>query len=540
LAGEFWTPRYALLPLEALVGLCLVLTLLRTSLRAPAALGIGFATWAVLSTALSPDPLMAVWGEWLWGTGLVFALALVGMWGIGALAGSRGAQLIENGLVLAAVINAVLALVETLFDLTSIDLGPFAGRAVGLWGNPVWLGGFLVGALWIVCARFEHHRRAGWAAIVVVIAGGVQVSGSRSALAVTALIGLVVLVRNKPRVGLRILAWILVGLALGFACTAVANRPAATSRATGDAAGGTAARLESWRGAAHAVARRPLVGEGPGRYEAAAGPYRTLKLARDRGPERLFLDAHNFVVEYATTMGIPGLLLLLAFIVVALWRAGPLSAMGGFALAVLAVHLLEPQNPGLTPLVFLALGAGVASDALTLPRIARPAVIVFGAFAGIAAAVLLVGTWHWERGDNQRSLQDAKQARQILPHWPETAKLVAADIQGHAAPGQQAAVAATTAARGWIKQAVVDDPRDESSWSLLGAYDVLLGDPSAAGNDFRRALALNPWSTTALNGMGAVAARSGDNKQARYWWDRSLLVLPGQTDVIQAEHGLSG
>ena len=108
LAGEFWTPRYALLPLEALVGLCLVLTLLRTSLRAPAALGIGFATWAVLSTALSPDPLMAVWGEWLWGTGLVFALALVGMWGIGALAGSRGAQLIENGLVLAAVINAAL------------------------------------------------------------------------------------------------------------------------------------------------------------------------------------------------------------------------------------------------------------------------------------------------------------------------------------------------------------------------------------------------------------------------------------------------
>ena len=46
-------------------------------------------------------------------------------------------------------------------NLSSVDLGPFDGRAVGLWGNPVWLGAFLVGGLWIVCTRCPGESSGG-------------------------------------------------------------------------------------------------------------------------------------------------------------------------------------------------------------------------------------------------------------------------------------------------------------------------------------------------------------------------------------------
>jgi cytochrome c-type biogenesis protein CcmH/NrfG len=219
-------------------------------------------------------------------------------------------------------------------------------------------------------------------------------------------------------------------------------------------------------------------------------------------------------------------------------RAGPLSSLGGFALAILAVHLVEPQNPGLTPLAFLALGAAVASDRLSLDKRALSGMAVLAAAAGTGAVVLLIGAWHWERDLQVRTLHEAQESRRLLPPWPETAKLVAAEIQAHAGAGQQAAVSATRDARVWVARAVHDDPGDASSWTLLGQYDELLGDTQAARGAFHRALVLNPWSTTAMNGLGQVVARSGDEAQAKYWWDRSLLVVPGQPDVIQAEEGL--
>ena len=89
-------------------------------------------------------------------------------------------------------------------------------------------------------------------------------------------------------------------------------------------------------------------------------------------------------------------------------------------------------------------------------------------------------------------------------------------FQAHAAPGPQGAVAATEAARGWIAVAAADDPGDESAWNLLAEYDGLLSHLGPADLEFRRALALNPWSTDAMNGLGEIAARHGDKQQAGY------------------------
>jgi len=538
LAGEFFLPRYALLPLEGLVGLVLCVALLRTGLRVPAALGLAFAGWALLSTVWSPDPATALRGEWLWGDGLVFAVALVGMWAIGASAGERGRQLVEDALVVGAVVNAGVAIIETLVNLGSIDLGPFDGRAVGLWGNPVWLGAFLVGGLWIVCSRCPRSMVA-WGVVAALLAAGIQVSGSRSALVVAAGVVAVVVWRHKWRTGGLVAAWVVVGLLIGLACTAATHQSSATSRTTADDAGGLSARVENWKGAAHALGDRPLLGSGPGRYVAAVGPYRTVKLAAERGPERLLYDAHNIVVEYAVTTGIPGLLLLLAFLFVALKRAGPSSALGGFGLAVLAVHLVEPQNPGLTVLVTLALGAGAAGSAVRPPPRWRPALLSAAAVGVVIAAVLIVGGWQWEQSIKDNSVSTARSARGMLPHWADVDAQVALALQTNAAPGGKGALAAMRASERWAAQATTDDPGNESAWATLGSYQGLLGQLSGAQSDFERALRLNPTSVQAMDGLGEVAALEKNLGEARTWWNRSLALQPDPqlTEELQQLRG---
>src|SRR5205085_7024689 len=121
--------------------------------------------------------------------------------------------------------------------------------------------------------------------------------------------------------------------------------------------GGVRPRVETWLSARHVLARHPFLGSGPGRFRAATSRYRTLRLVRAGGADRLFADGHNLAVEYAVTTGLPGLALLGVWLALAVRRAGWRPPLAGFALVVLAMHALEPQNVALTPLAFLALGA---------------------------------------------------------------------------------------------------------------------------------------------------------------------------------------
>jgi hypothetical protein len=401
----------------------------------------------------------------------------------------------------------------------------------------VWLGGFLAGGLWLACARsVASPLRMGM--VIALAAAGIELSGSRSALVVAIVVVAVAAWRARWKPGAIISGCAMLGLVAGLGCAALTgNTSSATSRATSEEAGGLSARVYGWEGAAHAIAKRPLTGEGPGLYGAATEPYRTIALAKSRGPERLFFDAHNIVVEYATTTGIPGLVLLLLFLVAAAKRAGPMSPLGGFAVAVFGVHLLEPQNPGLTVLITLALGAGAAGQVGELDRHWRSVVGAGISVGALLAGLFMVGGWRYERSIKKLSTSSAIADRQFLPHWPETAIQVALTIQTRASGPQ--ATSELRAARAWVAQAVHDDPSDEASWVTLGDFDGALGNLPAARADFMRALALNPTSVNAMNGLGEMAAQAHDSAEAERWWDRSLALSPDQPDVIKAQQNRS-
>src|SRR5205807_4236135 len=147
--------------------------------------------------------------------------------------------------------------------------------------------------------------------------------------------------------------------------------------------------------------------------------YRTLRLAHER--PRLFFDAHNLVVEYLVTTGVVGGLLFVAWAGFALHAAGWQTALGGFAVLVLAVHLVEPQNAGLTPLAFLALGAAGAVERGVVARGVSAVHVLAVPLALALAAVMLVGSWDFRQAALRRDLAASRFARDWLPPWPETA-----------------------------------------------------------------------------------------------------------------------
>lgn len=131
-------------------------------------------------------------------------------------------------------------------------------------------------------------------------------------------------------------------------------------------------RLDGWKAAFTALQERPILGHGPGLFRHATTEHLTLEFARAEGPDRVFYDAHNVFVEYATATGLIGLALLVALVVMlARSTRGPLAV---FAAAVSFTWLLEPASLHTASLVLLALGAagGAATREMVtdIPRVA--------------------------------------------------------------------------------------------------------------------------------------------------------------------------
>jgi O-antigen ligase/polysaccharide polymerase Wzy-like membrane protein len=350
--------------------------------------------------------------------------------------------------------------------------------------------------------------RFGAALLAAAVAGAWRAAGGRTAALLAVCLG--------------------AGLLLGTGLARQNGGVSVTSRASVAAASGVRPRLESWASARHAIAERPLLGHGPGRYRGATGEFRTLRLARDEGPDRLYADAHNLVVEYGVTTGLPGVALLLAFLALAIRRAGWRMPLAGFALLVLAMHLVEPQNVGLTPLALLALGA--AAPLAAAPRPAVP-IGVRGVAVGAAvvlAGTVLLGTYHLEQARLDFRLADADDARRLLPPWPEvrnhTARIYAFRAKSLRDP------ALLAAARHWRWQVVVADPDDPAWWNDLAEAELNAALTRPAARHFAEALRRNPWSVRAMNGLGRIELGE-ERPDADRLFRRSLRVDPDQPGI---------
>jgi O-antigen ligase len=506
-----WALRWALLPALAGLGLPpLVAFAVRPGhARRTARWALGWLACAALATALAPQPVIAFWGEYRVGTGWVMLAAVAGAWAIGARAGERGARPVASALLAGCAVNAAVAVASQLVDLSSLGMAPYAGRSVGFYGNPVYLAELLCGGLWLALVRLTTPARRG----LTVAAGGlvaaaIELSGSRAALALAVAAGVVAVVRGRGRARLLAAAVVAGGIALGAGVAAVAPASATgTDRVASIAVAdeGVAPRIDTWRGGLSALGSRPLWGWGPGGTLAAAGPRRTLRVARGEGPDVMFADAHDLLVEAAVTTGAVGLALLMTWVVTAgaAARRRPTGeGLLGFAALVAGVTLLEPMHVGVTPLAALALG-GAASWGMPRAVRARRAAAVAGIAVG--AAGLLVSGWltagliALDRADLAGDPVAASTAARRLPPWGEPDAIVGRLVAFQGIAGRDGSK--LDVALGWWAAAAARDPADPSRWDDLGGALEHAGRTGAAAAAYERALRDNPWSARASAGL---------------------------------------
>jgi len=524
LYSPVWAPKSAVAVVVAGVGLPL---LIRERSRAGAA-AAGFLGVATLSTLLSDNPAMSLFGAWNWGTGLVHVYALVGAWSIGRALSSRDRRLMATSLLISLGVVAVLALCQMAFDLTAFEQPLVFGRSTALQGNPVFLGGALVAGLLLSVHRFASGTRPEWLLLIATFSAAMAVAQGRVSLLIAALAPLVALrLAGVRRAGLLTVA-IALGWGLGILLTLISAVPSAPGTRSADPSTAVAVntyivregfgpRVETWITSRHAVIDNPLLGAGPGRFWAATVPHRTLK-STQFSPTTYYSDPHNFAVEYLTTTGVVGLAALAVWILLS-----ARGTRGGEALAafgILVVHLFQPQNAFVTPLAFLLLGSAAARS-VRRPAMAWPS-LIGGAVAVVAAGTFLAGHIFLRQAYLDLDQADARAASQLLPTWPEVAEREAIVVANEVVENEKTD---WSKVRHHLRRATHLDPADPRFWIRLGGFEQSRRRVEAAEAAYRQALEVEPWSLGGARGMLAVAHAREDPAGSEFWTQRIRLII---------------
>lgn len=336
------------------------------------------------AAAFGTDPYAGLVGVYsLYADGLAaFLLCALVFW-----AASRSDLPERPGLVSGAVAGCS-ALVGGYAVFQASGLDPFpslrafaAGRAGSTLGDPVLLGAVLAGGLApsLTAARSsETGLRALGRTAVVLSAAGLAASGSRGAIlaaAAGAVVWGLLEFRDRPGARRAVLA-AAVALALAGAGAWAARRE--TGRAD-------SARLALWACLPAVVREHPLLGWGPGTFQAAMRRHRTAGFVALLGPKTTQVHAHNDLLHAAATTGLVGLAAYLWLHVgaLSLLRAAPSAAAAGGLAALFVQAKVNPLPLGAWALAALLLGASARGERRAQPWW-TPAV-----GAALAAAVLL-------------------------------------------------------------------------------------------------------------------------------------------------------
>jgi len=527
---------------------------------------VGFVVIGALSAAVSQGPWLSVVGPFQQPTGLLFMAALGGCWALGTGLGAPERRLVESAIIVGAVVNAVLAILQVLVGLGALDLANFGSQPTGTLGNPVFLGALLAGSVALLGPRFLASPKR-HALVTVLIGLGLGMCGERlPSLMALVVVGWTIWQGGRQRepaspgkTDLKrslLFGGILVGsIVTGSIVTALRNAGGVISQTAASTTSETfGQRLSAWRVALHAIGAHPILGSGPGQFLGATSRFYSESFTRTvRGT--YFLTGHNFIVEYATTIGVLGAGLLLAWIVLAvLHRRGALVV---FALVLLATELAEPLNPVITPLAFLALGASAlsrisadearAASILSVPagpepgpaaagrtvrrvRRVRTAMVIAMLAAAVPAGLYLVGGAYYVRAtqvangsDPAAALGPASTAESLLSPWPNPAtELGTINLSLYV----QGEVGRFPSAEHWARVAISRDPTDPGLWTLLADLQLAGGRPGAAAKSASQALRFGAWDPDANAALGIVAASRNKRAEAERYLERALAVSP--------------
>jgi O-antigen ligase len=493
--------------------------------RRTAQLAAAFAIWALVSTAVSPQPALSFFGRLGIANGALLVLAFVGAWAIGAVVAPTSRELLELTLIGAAVLNAVVAIVQTATSLGDYD------RAPGLFTNPLFAATLMTGAFWPTLHRLSDNWKV-WGAVAVVLAGGVQATGSRFGLLLLGvqLVAALAIVSWRRLAGLAAVLAILVIAALLLGPSDA--RTIGTSRILLAQGSEPISRVELWKASGQAIADRPVVGAGPSRLLAATNPYRSLEAAQAGEADTNFLDAHNIVVEYTVTTGVIGGALVIAFLVSALMLSGWRAPLAGFAIVGLVMTLIQPVHAMMTPITLMALGAASAHTSRLAVRRPRRAIAATATAAVVASAAIAYGSFALSSTPSSfdQVSEVAETSRRFLPIWHDAFAETATATWTVASQSPEAGAATVY----WREQAVRKEPDRFALWTQLAFDEAALGDVESAERHFLRSLEENRWSLQTLNGLGELYVDLGRVDDARWAYKRSLLVQPDQPDVQAA------
>jgi O-antigen ligase len=295
---------------------------------------------------------------------------------------------------------------------------------------------FLAGALLLEPAG--KRRRAALLGCILLAAGAIVVSGTRSALVGLLTGGVVFGARNRTRVGRRgllLAAGVVAALSavtVAFSFTeAGAGLRREFIRWTDDSRGGP--RLMVWQECLGLIGQHPLLGSGPETFAEEFRAAESPRLARAY-PDFFQESPHNLTLEIAVAQGCPGWLafaLLAGASLCGGWKvAGPLEPLATGLLASITALLTALQFMPLTItnadclFIFAGILAGLGGASSKAPPVrlrAAPRVLA-GAICVIAAVAVLLAIQDWffarageaiRKGDLRAAAAEYEAARRL-------------------------------------------------------------------------------------------------------------------------------
>lgn len=504
-----WSPKVALVLAIVPLGLVrLVQGVARRELPFVAGLAFLAAVW--LSVGLSATPVASAIGRFAGFTSGVMFTAFVAAWAAATALTPPAARALPKVVAAAGLTTAGIVWAQAWWFHSPTSQLMTDGRPAALAGNPVYTGGFLAGMLVMVVARWASNRPLAVAAVVALLTGAINLTGSRAALAAGLVVTVVAAVAWHRFRLLLVVAALAVGVLLSLAPLGATSSTARTAQG-GD--GGLSARTTMWRLGFDAWTQRPVTGWGPGRFGAATTRHVPVSFTRGQGGT-YFDDAHNSAVELLTCTGIVGLAAAGWWLTSAGRRADPTLRLAavGFGLTT----LLEP-NMAMTAVFLTLLGASsTPRSRRQLQAIGRRPVVSTAsrrasATVGVAlvlglalSGTFLVGTAVLLRSYDDGSVADARTARRLLPPWPEV-RLTQIRAELATGPGPEGRDAWLHHLRHLNDEARQLDPARGDAYRSRGEIERLAARPASALRWYQAALVRSPWDVDLLTAIAGTA-----------------------------------
>lgn len=493
-------------------------------------------------------------------------LAMLGLFLAAALLirGARWIRVAAAAQILAAIPVALLGIAQHFRPDLIPSESSYPGRALGPFGQPNRMGGFLIASIPLAIAlAFAAHNRVLRVALllaVLILALSLVTTYSRGAwigLGAGLLTLAALFVRwpaLRPEPALAAIAAVLIALPILAALPSIAARLSPRPSASGswnlpfdpEREGSGAMRRAVWSGAMSAAAARPVTGWGVGTFREAFDRSKgdTMKRLEAEGG-RTADQAHGFYLETLSGRGVLGLAAFVFFTGVVL--AGGLAALGSGApaearllsagllasLVALLAHAFFEDN-----LSFAAHGAVFAANAGLLVAMSPQSrvgearqssqsrrgrwlgalglVVVLASVSlslvsAAAASSALAGRDDLRRGNAPAAISEYAKAARLAP-WDDRYAIGAADAAVQAARLGEA--------ESFYRLAIAANPSDPVTRHELARLYLANQDRfGSAGNraavrELTLALEQNPYYAEIRNDLGVALVRAGDTAGA--------------------------